>query len=455
METKGRKMIQCVGIALMLAVHTTVCVANLQPINDDRGHIRRERLKAFEEARIPLVHEVPPGSKFELFGYVMGQTYQPAASGHMVIYGDRVNRYTPTYSLTESFHGMNNVDCELTPTTKRLYSMLLQRTDFAERMDLMKEGEAVLGSLEKMLGHELASFKFEAPDRPYWPCGAWSGPIPQLFVADENQWATSKNVFAVSRTKIGGVLVRVKLDVVSFDHFKLSIEAKDDALAAEGAREFDEDFKKHHEGKTFNEWSREMAFRRSPEYLKNQKRRPFPDDFNVAGCSFGGRVDPAIFARRFGPSAFYYTETITYLPKEFIGVFSRIDAATNAVGCICRANFESDFMTSAELALAKYGAVLEYLLKHGMDEYYEETVGTAQEIKDFYEPKGNCWAWRDFCNLKWIDKDRRVEIELSLHVAKKDGMKIRLSIWQAPQGWATDYQWSRGLNKFRNGKMQE
>ena len=31
-------MIQCVGAALMLAVRTTVCVANLQPINDDRGN---------------------------------------------------------------------------------------------------------------------------------------------------------------------------------------------------------------------------------------------------------------------------------------------------------------------------------------------------------------------------------------------------------------------------------
>ena len=52
--------------------------------------IRRERLKALEAARIPLEHDVRPGSKFELFGYVMGQTYQPAASGQLVIYGDRV-----------------------------------------------------------------------------------------------------------------------------------------------------------------------------------------------------------------------------------------------------------------------------------------------------------------------------------------------------------------------------
>ena len=417
--------------------------------------IRRERLKALEEARIPLVHDVQPGSKFELFGYVMGQTYQPAASGQMVIYGDRVKCYTPAYPLLENFHGMSIVQCELTPTTKRLCSMSLQRTDFAGRTELMKEGEAVLGDLERKLGHKMAPFKFEAPDWPYWPCGFWSGPIPDLFVADETQWATSKNVFAVSRTKIGGVLVNVKLDVVSFDHFKLFIEAKDEVLASEGSREFDEDFKKHHEGKSFNKWSQEMAFRRSPEYSKNQKRQPLPDDFNVAGYSLGKRVDSASFAKRFGRAAFYHTETTVRLPEEFIGVFSRIGIATNAVGCISRINFESDFMTSAEQALAKYGAVLEYLLKHGMDEYYEETVGTAQEIKDFYKPNGNSWAWHDFCNLKWIDKDRRVEIGLTLHVAKKDGMKIRLFIRQAPQGWATDYQWSRGLKKFRNGKIQE
>ena len=492
METKCRMIIEGIGAALMLAivgcddrktndapvsptnaphVVTDGVASNACGIVDvdgytlvgggrtnsakEKGHTRRERLKALEKARIPLVHDVPPGSRFELFGYVMGQTYKPAASGQMVIYGDRVRCYTPAYPLPENFHGMSNVECELTPTTKRLCLMSLQRTDFAGRTDLMKEGEAVLGDLEKKLGHKMAPFKFEAPDGPYWPCGFWSGPIPDLFVADETQWATSKNVFAVSRTKIGGVSVNVKLDVVSFDHFKLFIEAKDEALASEGSREFDEDFKKHHEGKSFHEWSKEMAFRRSPEYSKNQKRQPFPNDFNVAGCSFGGRVDPATFAKRFGPSAFYYTETSPYLPEEFRDVFSRIDAATNAVGCIYMVNFESDFMTSAEQALAKYGAVLEYLLKHGMDEYYEETVGTAQEIKDFYKPNGNSWAWHDFCNLKWIDKDRRVEIGLTLHVAKKDGMKIRLFIRQAPQGWATDYQWSRGLKKFRNGEMQE
>ena len=444
--------VYCKALARLACAAFGMCLMCSAQTN--RADVRSKRLKALEEARIPLVHDVPPGSKFELFGYVMGQTYQPAPSGQMVIYGDRVNRYTPTYSLSENFHGMSGVHCELTPTTKRLYSMSLQRTDFAGRMDLMNEGKGVLRSLEKTLGHKLASFKFEAPDRPCWPCGPWSGPIPDLFVADETQWATSKNVFAVSRTKIGGVSVEVKLDVVSFDHFKLSIAARDDALASEGSREFDEDFKKHHDGKNFNEWIQEMSFRRSPKYSKNQKRQPLPDDFNVAGYFLGERVDPASFAKRFGRAAFYYTETTACLPEEFIGVFSRIGIATNAVGCISRINFESDFMTNAEQALAKYGAALEYLLQHGMDDYYEETAGTAQEIKDFYEPNGNCWAWRDFCSLKWIDKDRRVAIELTLHVAKKNGMKIRLVIRQAPQGWETDYQWRRGLNKFRNGKME-
>ena len=75
-----------------------------------------------------------------------------------------------------------------------------------------------------------------------------------------------------------------------------------------------------------------------------------------------------------------------------------------------------------------------------------------KSIRDNYFP--DCWAWHDLCILKWIDKDRRVEIDLTLHVAKKDGMKIRLLIRQTPQSWATDYQWSRGLKKFRNGKCR-
>ena len=300
----------------------------------ERKCTREERLQALKEARTPLTYEVSTGSKFELFGYVMGHTYQPAASGQLVIYGDRVNRYTPRYSLPDKFHGMGDISCELTPISKRLYSMSLSRADFAGRKELMNEGKAVLGSLGKLLGYKLAPFKYEAPDWPYWPCGAWSGPIPQLFVADENQWATSKNVFAVSNTKIGSVSIKVRLGVVSFDRFNLFVNMKDETVASEGGHEFDEDFKKHLDGKTFYEWSRERAFRRSPEYLKNETRKPLPDNFNVAGHSLGERMDPASFAKRFKNVAFYWRETTTCLPEEFIGVFSRIGIATNSVGCI-------------------------------------------------------------------------------------------------------------------------
>ena len=80
---------------------------NQTGVMHERKRSREERLQELKEARIPLTYEVPAGSKFELFGYVMGQTYQPAASGSKVIYGDRLNRYIPTYSLPEKFHGMD------------------------------------------------------------------------------------------------------------------------------------------------------------------------------------------------------------------------------------------------------------------------------------------------------------------------------------------------------------
>jgi len=418
-------------------------------IAHERQRIRKERLKALEEARIPLTYDVPPGSRFELFGYVMGQEYRPAESGHMVIYGDRVNHYTPTYSLPKKFHGMDNLFCQLTPISKRLYSMSLSRRDFSGRADLMSEGVAVLGSLGKMLGRELASFKYEAPDWPYWPCGDWSGPIPELYVADERQWATSKNVFAVSNTRIGDVSVKVSLDVVAFDNFALSVVARNDVLASEGAREFDEDFKKHHDGKTFGEWSADMAFRRSPEYLKNEKRSSLPDDFKIAGHFLGELIPPAEFAKRFGKSVFYMRETNTRLSEKFLGVFSRIGIVTNSIGRVSRIVLASDAMARAEQALEKYKVAREFLLTHGIDDYYEESVGTIQEIQDFYEPDGDCWALRDFCALKWIDKSRSVRIELALQVSKTDGMKICLEASQVAQDSWTDYQWRRGLNKIR------
>ena len=422
---------------------------------EEKARVRADRLRALEEARRPLIYDLPPGSRFELFGYVMGQVCQPAPSGHMVVYGDRVNRYIPIYTLPKKFHVMGDLFCQLTPTSRRLYSMSLSRRDFSGRADLMAEGLAVLGDLGKMLGHELAPFKYEAPDWPYWPCGVWSGPLPDLFVADENQWATSKNVFAVSNTRIGGVFVNVKLDVVSFDHFNMSIVVRDDSLANEGQREFEEDFKKHHEGKTFAEWSQESAFKRSPEYKKNQSRASLPDDFKIAGHFLGELVPSAEFAERFGKSVFYMRETNTLLPEKFLGVFSRIGIVTNSVGRVSRAVLASDIMGRAEQALEKYKVARGFLLTHGIDDYYEESVGTIQEIQDFYEPDGNCWAERDFCALKWIDKSRSIWIELALHVSKKDGMKIYLEVKQVAQDSWTDYQWRRGLDKIRNGKRQE
>ena len=422
---------------------------------EERARVREERLKALEEARRPVTYDLPPGSEFELFGYVIGHRYPPAEVGQKAIHGDRVHHFAPHQTLREKFHGMDMVYCKLTPTSKRLYSMSLWRSDFSGREELMKAGVAVLESLGKMLGHTLAPFKYEAPDWPYWPCDNWSGPLPDLFVADENQWATSKNVFAVSNTRIGGVFVNVKLDVVAFDHFNLSITARDDALANESQREFEEDFKKHHDGKTFAEWSQEYAFKRSPEYKKNQTRASLPDDFKIAGHFLGELIPPAEFAGRFGKSVFYVRETNTQLSEKFLGVFSRIGIATNSAGRVSRIALVSDIMARAEQAFEKYKVAREFLLTHGLDDYYEESVGTIQEIQDFYEPEGNCWAERDLCALKWIDKSRSVWIELALYVSKKDGMKICLEARQVAQNSWTDYQWRRGLDKIRNGKRQE
>ena len=420
-----------------------------------RARVREDRLRALEEARKPLIYDLPPGGEFKLFGYVIGHRYPPAEVGQKVIYGDLVHHFTPHYTLAEKFHGMDMLSCSLAPISKRLYSMSLCRSNFSGREELMKEGASVLESLGKMLGHQLAPFKYEAPDWPYWPCGLWSGPLPDLFVADENQWATSKNVFAVSNTRIGGVFVNVKLGVVAFDHFNMSIAVRDDALAAESQREFEEDFKKHHEGKTFAEWSQECSFKRSPEYKKNQDRALLPDDFKIAGHFLGELIPPAEFAKRFGKSVFYVRETNTRLSEKFLGVFSRIGIVTNSIGRVSRIVLASDIMARAEQALEKYKVAREFLLSHGIDDYYEESIGMAQEIQDFYEPEGNCWAERDFCALKWIDKSRSVWIELALHVSKTDGMKIYLEVKHVAQDSWTDYQWRRGLDRIRTGKRQE
>ena len=421
---------------------------------DEKERIRKERLEALEEARRPLEYDVSPESGFKMFGYVMGQEYPPPATGQKVVYGDVVKRYTPQYVLPEQFHGMKLLFCELAPISKRIFSMSLYKREFPSRAALMKEGLDVLDSLGKMLGYKLAPFKYEAPDWPHWPCGAWSGPIPELFVADENQWATSKNVFAVSNTKIGKVSVKVKLDVVSFQQFALSVEARDDALASEAEQEFDEDFKKKHDGKIYAEWWKEQIFISSPEYKKNEKRQPLPSSFKLAGIFLDEEISPDAFAKRFRNSVFFKRETNVSLPEKFIGVFSRIGVATNSLGRISTINLESDIMKNAEQAASKYVLTREFMRSHGMDDYYEEVISPTKNIQDFYDPEKDDCSQDDPCDLKWIDKSRSISIELALQVknsAYNGGMQIFLTARQVAQNWTTDYQWERGMRKIRTG----
>ena len=132
-----------------------------------------------------------------------------------------------------------------------------------DRKAYLDEGRALLKDLGAKMGIELAPFRFEAPDWPHWPNGFWSGPRPELYFADENQWATSRHVFAFSHTKKGSVRIDVRLGIVYDKPKSISMLISDCEGEKAAEAEFDTAFRATHNGLNWNEWNRTRADRPS------------------------------------------------------------------------------------------------------------------------------------------------------------------------------------------------
>ena len=237
-----------------------------------RERERKERMRKSEAMREPLIYDAEPGWTASFAGYVLGRTYPPPESGCVTIYGDTVKMYTPQKTLDEPFHGMDFLQLVLMPTSHRLFMISACKRGFdGDRKSFLDEGRAILKDLGDMMGMELAPFRFEAPDWPYWPNGLWGGPLPELYFADENQWATSRHVFAFSHTKKGPVRVDVRLGIVYDKPKSISMSITDCEGAQASEAEFDKAFRAAHNGQSWTEWSREMASRRLRKRHDNEE----------------------------------------------------------------------------------------------------------------------------------------------------------------------------------------
>ena len=242
----------------------------------------KERMARTVRAREPLRYPAKSGWRMEFAGHKMGKAYPPPVNGQTVFYVDVVNHYRPQVVLDVPYHGMQHLSLNLSPTSHRIFHMGMSRGDFTSRQELKDSGVALLDDLGKTIGRKLTGFRFEAPDWPYWPSrrGIWGGPKAELYVADESMWPTSKNIFAISDTHVGSCSIQVRLSIVNFTEYELSVSIHDEEIAAESDSEFVAAFRRAHDGKDYQEWWNERQAR-----LAQEKQR------GELSCNLTNRLD--------------------------------------------------------------------------------------------------------------------------------------------------------------------
>ena len=257
MEAECRKMIQCVGIALILAVHTTAWCANSQPIGDDDFVV--------DVDNDTWIYSMGPTGCVEFAGYTIGESYHSLTNGAKIVCDDVVKCYTPTVSLDPPCHGIKSLNLCLSPQNHILVSMSASRVmDFRDRQELMGVGLSIFDDLVKHSGKTHPKFMFTAPHRPYWPSrksivNLWEGPLPRLYMANESMWPTSKIIFATSKTHVGDCIIHLKMGVANYDEYDLSFSVNGTSIAEKALMEFQSAFRAKHNGMTYEEWSKKRA----------------------------------------------------------------------------------------------------------------------------------------------------------------------------------------------------
>ena len=266
MKTKKENILSCYVTAtcLVLTVLTWAATVRRTLATDESMRLREREAN---ELRKPLTYAAEPGWTASFAGYVLGQLYPPTpkvGDTRGVLFRERGFQK----KLDAPFHGMDVLSLSLTPTSYRLFRLSAFGYFTGDRQSLLAEGRALLKDIGGNLGIDLAPFKFEAPDGSYWPkcnMSGPSGPIPKKYPIDESQWATSRHVFAFSYTVKGNVRIDVDLGVIHDKRSYICLTILDREGEQIAETEFDATFRAAHNGKSYDEWSREASSRRLPE----------------------------------------------------------------------------------------------------------------------------------------------------------------------------------------------
>lgn len=404
------------------------CEWELKKKRELKKQVRKEET---ERARKQLSYPEDAKRRIGVAGYALGDVCTPPRDGCKVVYADVVEEYTPQADI-KPFYGLSRLCMRMTSTSHRLFGISACREDIADRADLLKIGCLVLADLGDAFGCKLTPFRFEAPDSPYWPSRrhcCWSGGLPELFKADENQWATSRTVLALSETKIGRATVHVGLTVVDFTECALEVKLHDEQGAALARSEFEEAFKKMHEGTSVSEWNLERRWKTPGIFAENARRASCVQSLSLAGWKLGEQADAKRYPHEFAFERRHARETPVRLDRSELDGFLNLGVATNSGGRVSSVFLSTDDIRNPEDMHQIYRQAKDLLVSKGMDEYYEEEVHSAEEVRtsrSSQSEKGPVYT--NFCRLSWVDKSRTVLVAIDTFLLPNGELIMYLSI---------------------------
>ena len=450
METECRKMIQSVVVALMLAVNTMAWCAS--PINPDDLFVDFDDDSWLQAASFT--------GRVEFAGYKLGESYHSLTNGGRMIYVGVVNHYTHSVALNPPFHGLESVNMCLSSSSHSLMSMNASRIDFKDRQDLMNEGLSALQDLGRHFGILLSRFKFTAPDWPYWPSRKlgylWEGSMPELLKVDDSLWPTAKTIFATSDTNMGDYSVQVRLGVVDYDEYEMSISLSSKSASEKSEKEFHSAFRAKHNGKTYDEWIAERQYRNTPEFKINENRKPFTNRLDVAGWTLDSVVD-ANRCRKDGRRSIAGGRYVgTRLPEPFLDIYPYVDVSLDESNRVSKISLQTDRIKNASEALEWFRKTKEFLINQGMDDCYKEKMTcSAEEIEQFINTQST-YDLRSCImrELQWVDKSKTLLFVVDIQARMPHEAHLHFSVSRLRSG-VPEYMWQQCMNaaiKRRNSR---
>lgn len=210
-----------------------------------------------QEALKPLVVNVSNHVEKSFCGRTFGETRSVNKHSGKRLRDGVVQKYYSTQKLQESYFAFSQVTEYVSPITHRLFKMSFHYGDvtfdkgfplpqgrYQSGSQLLEEGRSILADLSSLVGEQLQEFRLMITVWPYRPgvkmSRIWSGPIPDSYLCNEDNWIKARHADAVSTTVVGSVRIRLQLSITYYDEFSVRLEILDLEEEKRSQAEFEE-----------------------------------------------------------------------------------------------------------------------------------------------------------------------------------------------------------------------